>query len=127
MHFDIALVRALLLTPRELDRIVGAWAAAWNAGAAPAANVCPVSDVTFLRYLRTYIRTHNMSMWVPRAELDGYHESKVKLRLVRYDRAQLVNPAGMVDDMNGVDRLLRLFAAGAHFVIVHSARDPSPI
>ena len=114
---------AWLVTPQELDRILSAWTAAWNAGPAPAANICPTSDTTFLRYLRTYIRNHNLSMWVPRTQFDGYHENKVKLRLLQYDQVQLVNPVTTADDMNGVGRLLRLFAAGAHFVIVHSARD----
>jgi hypothetical protein len=113
---------AWLVTPAELERIIGAWSAAWGGGLAPAVNVCPASDVTFLRYLRTYIRNHNMSMWIPRTEFDGYHQEKVKLRLSRYDRVALVDALAN-DQMNGVNRFLKLFAAGAHIVIVHSDVD----
>jgi hypothetical protein len=113
---------AWLVTPRELGRIIDAWQAAWGGGPAPAANVCPTSDTTFLRYLRTYVRAHNLSTWVPRTHFDGFHEGKVKLHLARYEQVQLVTGGG-ADDMAGVRRLLKLFAAGAHFVFIHSTRD----
>lgn len=113
---------AWLVTPRELDRITGAWSAAWNNGVVPAANICPASDTTFLHYLRAYIRNHNMSLWIPRTDFDGYHQGRVKLRLRRYDQVALVDALNN-DHMNGVGRFLKLFAAGAHIVIVHSDRD----
>ncbi|RKH10960.1 hypothetical protein D7V97_12565 [Corallococcus sp. CA053C] len=93
---------------------------------------CPASDRRFLEFVSRYVRENDMTLWVPRlikkstfvnvAKGVTYHAPRY--RIDEWRQYSLVGPdADTPWVVENVRRLLRLFAAGAHFVVLHNYGD----
>lgn len=115
---------AWLIETTELDIMLNAWYNIWKKKLGfdfdqALLDKCHISDIKLIEHLCTYVNKHKLYMHVPNIKEDGLSETKVnKYILTDYTKLQIYG-------QNEVDvkKLLKLFAAGAHFVAIHSKTD----
>lgn len=103
---------ALLIDDREWNQLMGWWMRGWK-GVQDGA--CPPSDLAILSFLKTFITTNKLSMFVPKLETVNASNGG-KFKLTGYDKKDMTQPAS-------ADLFLQLLGAGAHFVVIHFAND----
>lgn len=120
-----------MMDPVDLDLMLSTLLAGWMSPD-DSRGSCPASDRKFLKFLADYVRENDMTLWVPHivkkstfvnvAKGVTYHAPRYRIDAWRQHR--LVGPDKDTPwDLENVRRLLTLFAAGAHFVVLHNYGD----
>jgi hypothetical protein len=93
---------------------------------------CPESDKKFLQFLSSYVRANDMTLWVPHLikkstftnVAKGVTYNAPRYRINAWRQYRLVGPDNDTPwEAENVRRLLLLFAAGAHFVVLQNYGD----
>jgi hypothetical protein len=108
----------------EGDKIVDCWQAAWLPTQANTASqkYCPREDQRLMQFLRDYIGSNGLSMFVPQLTLAGLAAGGPPIYELRgYTRLDF--QSGGQWDPAVVRQFLQLFMVGAHFVTIHVPQD----
>lgn len=114
----------------DVDYMLAAWLAGWKEPA-DAYSGCPESDRKMLGFLADYVEENDMVLWVPRLEkkstfrnlAKGVTYNAPRYRIDSWRQYRLRKNNAWVDD--NIKRLLMLFGAGAHFIVLHNPDDMS--
>lgn len=96
-----------------------------------AESSCPESDRRFLGFLGEYLQRNAMTLWVPRLTQQGTFANTAKgktyqaprYRVNTWRQYHLSSTATGSWIIENVRRLIKLFAAGAHFIVLHEQGD----
>jgi hypothetical protein len=111
----------------ESDKILDCWQAVWLPTQANAVSQqhCPREDQRLIQYLRDYIGSNGLAMFVPQLKLAGLLAGGPPIyELHGYSRFDF--KAGGQWDAGVVRQFLKHFLLGAHFVAIHVPQDLPP-
>jgi hypothetical protein len=108
----------------ENTKILELWQAAWMHTPADAGfpKHCPAKDYILMRFLRDYISTNGLSLFVPQIKLANLNSGGLPIyELSGYTRSDFQSGGQWVPSV--VSQFLQLFMYGAHFITIHDPHD----
>lgn len=115
----------------QLPMITAVWLAAWQASQGDPYNAqdlknCPTSDHALMQFLATYFRANPLTMFLPKIQLEGFlPKGEMPIYQLSGYTGQALFDGGEWDYPN-VEQFLELLLVGAHFVVIHAAKDLPP-
>ena len=113
--------------PKEDDKILDCWLAAWQPTLANSSTVlrCPTADQHLMKFLSQQLGSTPLSMFVPQLELAlPLSGGRPVYELGGYTRRDFKSGGNW--NLEVVREFLELFLYGAHFIAIHFPKDVPP-